>query len=113
MDIPDTKNWGQYLCYLRRKAGLSQKTVAELISRKPNTISAWENQRTKPGKEIIPKLQELYNADLSFLYNIRLEFKEASEGEVLKEIASLKVMMEQVLSSFEMRPSELEGRDEE
>jgi len=101
---------GKKILKRRKELGLTQVKLAEKIGVGYTSISAWENGRNKPSVDLYPKLADALGVDLDF-FDIAPD--PAPQSEVLKEIAGLKVMMEQVLSSFEMRPSELEGKDEE
>lgn len=55
------------LIELRRKSKLSQKDLATKLFVTDKTVSSWENGRTEPDIEMILKLSEIFNCNVSYL----------------------------------------------
>lgn len=52
---------------LRLKRGLLQKQLASLVGVKRVTVTQWEAGRSSPRTQLLPKLAEVLNCDLSDL----------------------------------------------
>ncbi len=55
------------LLILRKKAGLTQKSAAEMLGVKQSTISMWESGSSKPRIEMLLKIADVYNCDVAKL----------------------------------------------
>lgn len=55
------------LLKLRKKAGLTQKSAAEMLGVKQSTISMWESGSSKPRIEMLLKISDVYNCDVTQL----------------------------------------------
>ena len=64
--------FGNYLCELRRKNGLTQRYVAYELEITDKAVSKWENGKSKPDLEKLKALSALYNVSLQEL----LDFSE-------------------------------------
>lgn len=53
---------------LRKKKGLKQQEIAELLGVKRNTYSDWENGKTEPSFENLIKLADLLEVTLDYLF---------------------------------------------
>ena len=53
---------------LRKKKGLKQQEIAELLGVKRNTYSDWENGKTEPSFENLIKLADLLEVSLDWLF---------------------------------------------
>ncbi|MBQ8554314.1 MAG: AAA family ATPase [Clostridia bacterium] len=53
-------NFGNYLCGLRRKAGLTQRALAQKLGVTDKAVSKWENGAAKPTTNLIRKLAEVF-----------------------------------------------------
>ncbi len=62
--------FGSKLKKARKKKGLSQEKVAELINTSRSNISKYENEVLEPNLETIKKLCELYNISADELLEI-------------------------------------------
>ena len=51
----------------REKAGLTQKQVAITLKLAGPSVSNWESGKTKPSRENIQKLADLYNVSVDYL----------------------------------------------
>ena len=67
--------FGNYICALRRKAGLSQSELAEQLGVTDKAVSKWENGRSKPTTNTIQRLSALFGVSVEKL----LTMKEASK----------------------------------
>lgn len=72
-------NLGNNLFYARKKAGLSQETVAEKLGVSRQTISKWETAETVPDIYEAKKLAKLYNLSLDELIEFNVDVKEIEE----------------------------------
>lgn len=62
-------NIGEKLLNLRKKAGLSQESVADKLNVTRQTVSNWELNQTKPDLEQAASICKLYNISLDELIN--------------------------------------------
>lgn len=53
-------DFGNYLCALREKSGISQKELAKRAGVSDKAVSKWENGRSKPKSAIIARLAEIF-----------------------------------------------------
>ena len=72
-------NLGNNLFQARKKAGLSQETVAEKLGVSRQTISKWETDETIPDIYQSKKLAKLYNLTLYELFDFDIDIKEIEE----------------------------------
>lgn len=72
-------NLGNNLFQSRKKAGLSQETVAEKLGISRQTISKWETGETIPDIYQAKKLSKIYNISLDDLINYDMDLKEIEE----------------------------------
>lgn len=72
-------NLGNNLFQARKKAGLSQETVAEKLGVSRQTISKWETDETIPDIYQSKKLSKLYNLSLDELIEFDVDLKEIEQ----------------------------------
>ena len=72
-------NLGNNLFQARKKAGLSQESVAEKLGVSRQTISKWETDETIPDIYQSKKLAKLYNLTLDELIDFDIDVKEIEE----------------------------------
>ena len=72
-------NLGNNLFQARKKAGLSQESVAEKLGVSRQTISKWETDETIPDIYQSKKLAKLYNLTLDELIDFDIDIKEIEE----------------------------------
>ncbi len=72
-------NLGNNLFQSRKKAGLSQETVAEKLGVSRQTISKWETDETVPDIYQAKKLAKLYNLSLDDLIEFDADLKEIEQ----------------------------------
>ncbi len=72
-------NLGNNLFQARKKAGLSQETVAERLGVSRQTVSKWETSETVPDIYQAKKLAKLYNLSLDELTEFDVDVKEIEE----------------------------------
>lgn len=58
---------GDRLAKSRRSARIGQEQMADLLLRNKNTMSNWENDRTRPGPKLLARWAEITGVDLSWL----------------------------------------------
>ena len=79
------------LVYLRKKQGLSQLKLAEMMNVSRQAISRWETGIAVPSAENLKYLGNLYNVSLDYLFNNdvdEMEENEKAPEEIEDEIAS-------------------------
>ena len=74
--------FGNRLCDLRRRAGLTQAELAEKLGITNKAVSKWENGRAKPTTDLIRKLAALYGVKVE-------ELLREKEGEKKMEITKI------------------------
>ena len=72
-------NLGNNLFHARKKAGLSQETVAEKLGVSRQTISKWETAETVPDIYEAKKLAKLYYLSLDELIEFNIDVKDIEE----------------------------------
>lgn len=72
-------NLGNNLFQARKKAGLSQESVAEKLGVSRQTISKWETDETVPDIYQSKKLAKLYHLSLDELIEFDIDLKEIEE----------------------------------
>lgn len=84
-------NLADKLVYLRKKQGLSQLKLAEMMNVSRQAVSRWETGIAVPSAENLKYLGNLYNVSLDYLFNDgadELEENEKATDEIEDEIAS-------------------------
>lgn len=67
------------LVYLRKKQGLSQLKLAEMMNVSRQAISRWETGIAVPSAENLKYLGNLYNVSLDYLFNDDVDELEENE----------------------------------
>lgn len=62
--------FGNYLCELRKKAGLTQKAVAASAGTTNKAVSKWENGAARPSVTAVRKLAKLYGISVDELLDL-------------------------------------------
>jgi transcriptional regulator with XRE-family HTH domain len=60
-------NFADTLCYLRKRAGLSQEELGNKIGVKKSTVSMYEKGQRKPSYEVLEAIADCFNVDMDFL----------------------------------------------
>lgn len=68
-------SFGNYLTYLRKRAGMTQHLLAQRLGVTDKAISKWENGRTKPAFAQLRKLADIYMISLDELSRMMEERK--------------------------------------
>ncbi|HOO07565.1 MAG TPA: XRE family transcriptional regulator [Ruminococcus sp.] len=68
--LKDAHAVGKRIKYYRERQGLEQKDVAREVGITANTVSNWENGRTRPDFSVVPKLCDILQITLYELYGI-------------------------------------------
>ena len=55
------------LAYARRRAGLLQRQVAEVLGVSLGTVAMWDTGRNKPRADMLPKIAKLYGVTVDEL----------------------------------------------
>lgn len=77
------------LLYLRKKQGLSQLKLAEMMNVSRQAISRWETGVAVPSAESLKYLGNLYNVSLDYLFNDGAdEFERNKKNEIKEEAVS-------------------------
>lgn len=72
--------FGSNIRYLRKKAGMGQDELADLLGYKSfTTIQKWESGVTEPTLSILLKLSKLFNVDMDDLAKKDLQYGEIKE----------------------------------
>ena len=74
--------FGNYICDLRRKAGLTQSELASQLQVTNKAVSKWENGKAKPTTQTIRKLAALFGISVDTL----LEKKKGSQNVDISKI---------------------------
>lgn len=67
------------LIYLRKKQGLSQLQLAEMMDISRQAVSRWETGSAVPSTENLKILSERYGVSLDYLLNEGMEFSDDQE----------------------------------
>ena len=55
------------MAYARRRAGLLQRQVAEVLGVSLGTVAMWDTGRNKPRADMLPKIAKLYGVTVDEL----------------------------------------------
>ena len=67
---------GQHLRYFRKKKGLTQNQLAEILNIKQTTYSGYETNYAEPDLDTLDKLATFYDTSIDILIG-RVEIKKA------------------------------------
>lgn len=77
----DIKQFGKGIAFLRRKNGMSQEKLADLLGISPQAISKWENGHTMPDTSLLPVLAQIFQCSVdtiimpAYLFDPEIEEK--------------------------------------
>lgn len=74
--------FGNLICEQRRRRGLSQSQLADMLGLSAKAVSKWENGYAKPTTDTLRKLAKIFGMDVSALLDAR-------EGKGKKEITKI------------------------
>ena len=74
--------FGNLICEQRRRRGLSQSQLADMLGLSAKAVSKWENGYAKPTTDTLRKLAEIFGMDIG-------ELLDAKEGKGKKEITKI------------------------
>ena len=60
---------GQNIRYLRKRAGISQKQIAEKLGVTQGSVSQWENEATEPDTRTIGQLAKVFSVPVDFFFS--------------------------------------------
>ena len=72
-------SFGNRLCSLRQKAGLSQTQLGEKLGVSNKAVSKWENGMSKPGLEVLRKLADIFSVTVDELLQTDLPKKKITK----------------------------------
>ncbi len=67
--------------YYRRKLGIMQKDLAEQLGIKANAVGAWENGRSRPDIDSLPKMCEIFGISLYEIYGLENPYIKPDKNE--------------------------------
>ncbi len=67
MDLGDVMEIGDRIQILRKNKGITQEKLGEMLFVSAKTVSSWEMNRTEPSLDIIAKLSEIFECNISYL----------------------------------------------
>ncbi len=70
------ENINQNISKNRRKVGLSQKELAEILNTKPSTVSSWEQGASTPNAETLYELCKIFKISITEMYGINEDVTE-------------------------------------
>ncbi len=76
---------GERIKEARKKAKLTQRELGTYCGVKDNTVSDWENNKTKPDALIIEKICKITNTEPNVLLNYSKQIKEVKKEELEKQ----------------------------
>lgn len=79
-------NFGNFVCLLREKKGLTQADIAQQLGVTPAAVSKWENGSSKPRVEILFKLADILEVKPEELIAGHHIVEETLNSEVVKQI---------------------------
>lgn len=86
--------FGNNIKKLREKKGLSQKKLAEEIGVTQQSLSKWEQNKTRPDYEILLNLSKIFNVSTDYILNNEMVFDEDEKIIILKNWLIKKGYME-------------------
>lgn len=78
--------FGNFICMLREKNGMTQADVANKLGVTPAAVSKWENGSSKPRVEVLFQLAQLLGVRIEELMRGQYITEEALDPEVIKQI---------------------------
>ena len=85
------------LVYLRKKQGLSQLKLAEMMNVSRQAISRWETGIAVPSAENLKYLGNLYNVSLDYLFNDDVDELEENEKATEEIEDEIKLMLQEAI----------------
>ena len=79
-------NFGNFLCMLRERKGMTQSDIANLLGVTPAAVSKWENGSSKPRTEVLFRLAEILGVRSEELMAGHFIESETLNPEIIKEI---------------------------
>lgn len=84
--IMNDYNFGNFLCALREKKGLTQAQIAKELGVTPAAVSKWENGSSKPRVDVLFRLAELLGVRTEELIAGRYIEAETLDADAVKQI---------------------------
>lgn len=78
----------------RKKAGYSQKQLAQAVGVSPQLVSFWESGKNSPNEQAIYKLMRLCSVDANFLYQDEMEAARSASAEEMGVVYKLRNLTE-------------------
>ena len=77
----DVHEVGKSIKKYRERLGMEQQELARRVGVKPNAVSNWENGRTRPDLNLIPKIREVLQISFYELFNVDDPIRNYNEAE--------------------------------
>lgn len=84
-------NVGERIQELRKKSGMTQEQLAELLRVSPQAISKWERGVANPDLYLIPDIAEVFNVSADYLLGIAMPDTESRLERIEKQLEALAV----------------------
>ncbi len=75
---------GKRLVEVRKKRGLTQKKLAELLAITPTRLNYWEKDKREPDISMIKRISDVLQIDPNFLIGVNLETEESPCSDALE-----------------------------
>ena len=85
---------GRYLKELRKKKGLSQQDLANLLNVSKQTVSNWENDNIQPSIEMLVRLSKIFGVTTDYLLGLEDVPRLNVEGLPQNVVAHLALLIE-------------------
>lgn len=113
----DIKKVGIKIASLRKKNGLSQERLAEMLCISPQAISKWENGHTLPETSLLPILSQIFGCSIddvimpAYSFDLKIEEEKPNVLEMQAEHIA-KCVIEQLESNKKKTTEEILGLDD-
>ena len=58
---------GKRICEIRKKCGMTQDDLANMLFVSNKTVSSWESERTEPSLDIVANISEILECPISYV----------------------------------------------
>lgn len=82
-----TNKIGENICVLRKKFNLTQQMLGELLGVSIAAISKWETGAAYPDIELLPKLAQIFDISIDYIFNFHLDLSEKNNRTIIIERA--------------------------
>lgn len=79
-------SFGNTLCNLRRKKGMTQRDLADVLNISDKAVSRWETGNTIPSLDMVYKISQYFKISFNDLMTLKISNEHINNDGVLKEI---------------------------